>query len=215
MTFLTWKTLFLTLLASGSRRGEIHAIKAQGVRVAEDGSHVSLIPDPEFIPKAGLKRPDVLKTIRIYALGTDQAPGDGNRSLCPVRCIEEYKKRTKDKRKDKKLFFVHTQAGRKGEVHKNTLSSWIRQLLLFCYKNPSENAAELLGTRTHEIRGLAHTLSYVGMSSMEHILQAGSWKNHSTFTSAYLKDLTEIDTELLHRIGPLSAGQRVVRYEKN
>jgi len=45
---------------------------------------------------------------------------------------------------------------------------------------------------------------------MEDLVRSGSGKSHNTFTSHYLKDLTEIDSETLLRLGPLVAAQKVV-----
>jgi len=217
LAHLAWKTLFLTLLASGSRRGEIHAIKKKSVKFAENNEYVTMTPSPEFIPKSGMRRSQALKPIKIYCL-CDVLPEKEkeDRALCPVRCLKKYLETTKKARKDRKdrrlLFIPLTK--KKGEVHKNTLSSWVRKLILFCYQNPSEAACELLGTRTHDIRGFAHSLTFNANVPVEDLLQAGSWKSHTVFTSHYLKDLTEIDTETLLRLGPIVAGQKIVLHSK-
>jgi hypothetical protein len=44
MKYVTWKTEFLTLLAWGSRRGEVHAPNAAKYRPDFEGLHVILEP---------------------------------------------------------------------------------------------------------------------------------------------------------------------------
>jgi len=214
---LTWKTVFLILLASGARRGEIHAIKYKGITFAENSASVTLTPDPEFIPKSGMRRQDALKPIKIPSLCRilpEQEVED--RALCPVRCLKAYLSRTKHLREDRKYLFVSMlkrkkgDKDKKGDISKNTLSGWVRKLILECYQNPTPHACELTGTRTHDVRGFAHTLIYRGTVAMEDLVRSGSWKSHNTFTSHYLKDLTEIDSETLLRLGPVVAAQKVV-----
>ena len=53
--FLVWKVFFLTLLASGSRRGELHAITAKDVQHDDKWKSVSLFPHPGFILKTQLR----------------------------------------------------------------------------------------------------------------------------------------------------------------
>ena len=52
--FLAWKVFFLTLPASGARRGELHAITAKGVQHDDKWKYVSLFPHPGFILKTQL-----------------------------------------------------------------------------------------------------------------------------------------------------------------
>jgi len=218
LAHLTWKTAFLILLASGARRGEVHAIKRKSVKFAENKEYVTLEPSPEFVPKSGMKRSHALKPMKIPCLCSVLPEEEReDRSLCPVRCLDEYLKVTDKMRKgksDRRRLFISMRKEKKGEICKNTLSAWIKKLIQFCYKNPSEDACELTGTRAHDIRGFAHSLTYRGTVAMEDLLQAGSWKSHTVFTSNYLKDLTEIDSEQLLRLGPVVAGQKIVLHAK-
>lgn len=87
----------------------------------------------------------------------------------------------------------------------------MRRLIIFCYANVDDHSAKLLGTSTHAIRGLAATLAFKGVASMEDILKACSWKSHNTFTSHYLKDVSGL-MDGLHKLGPLVVAQKVVSF---
>ena len=100
------------------------------------------------------------------------------------------------------------------DIHLNTLSSWIKQLIEFVYKQPNKYAMEVAGMSAHDIRGIAATLVFRSMTSMEDLLRSGRWKNHTTFTDHYLKDLSAIDSEELIHLGPIVAGQKVIVHSK-
>ena len=52
--FLAWKVFFLTLLASGARKGKVHAIKARGVQHDDKWTSTIMFPHPGFISKTQL-----------------------------------------------------------------------------------------------------------------------------------------------------------------
>ena len=52
--FLSWKVFFLTFLASGARRGELHAIMARGVQHYDKWISITVFPYPGFISKRQL-----------------------------------------------------------------------------------------------------------------------------------------------------------------
>ena len=207
LKFLTWKTAFLILLAAGARRGEICAIGIKGVKIAESKSYAILSPSPKFMAKNQRAMGRALDPFRIPSLG--QIDPEDLR-LCPVRCLRYYLKRTEKLRGERQKLFISIQPNKKEEIHKNTFSSWIKGLLLYCYQNPSKDALELTGTGSHELRRLAASLVFKGTSSIEDILKVGFWKNHSTFTDFYLKDLSLLDGRKLRSMGPIVAGQKII-----
>jgi hypothetical protein len=115
-------------------------------------------------------------------------------------------------RNGRKNLFISLWRRDDKEIHKNTISSWIKELLLVCYQNPSKEALELSGTGSHEIRKLASSIVFRDTSSLEDILKVGFWKNQnqSTFTSFYLKDLSVLNGENMRSLGPIVAGQKIV-----
>ena len=54
MKELTFKTVFLTALATGKRRSELHALIRQGLSWSEDKSSITLRVSPEFVSKTQL-----------------------------------------------------------------------------------------------------------------------------------------------------------------
>ena len=212
LKLLTWKTAFLLLLASGARRSEVHALAFKSVRHQEAWKWVSIDPVPSFVSKTQIrtKGDSAFKGVVIKALSTVLCPDmKKDRALCPVRALKAYLARTKDLRKDKLLLLVSYQEGRNSDIHKHTISGWIRNLIRFCYSNPSSLAAELTGTNTHAIRALAATLAFRGNIDIEDILGSCTWSSHNTFTEFYLKDISSIQEGLI-RLGPLVAAQKVV-----
>ena len=71
LKLLTFKTVFLSLLAAGCRRGEIHAINYSTVNHSPNWTNVVLHPVPGFISKTQLKSKgaSALKLISIPWLG--------------------------------------------------------------------------------------------------------------------------------------------------
>ena len=212
--FLSWKTSFLVLLAAGARRGEVHALAADKV-MHDDAPHwtkVILYPHAAFVSKTQLRssgasalRPINIPSLRSF-LGPDMAE---DLSLCPVRAIQIYLDRTKDLRAGKRLLFIAYKKGHQGDIHKNTLSGWIRKLLVFTYRTSSGEVLPLSNTRTHEIRAQASSLAFRGSADLEALLQACSWSSSSTFADFYLRDM-QLVQDGLRKLGPIVAAQRVI-----
>jgi len=211
LSFLTWKTAFLVLLASGARRSEVHALTHKGLLHHERWKWVSIRTMPSFVSKTQLRTQGAtaLEKVSIKALsnsvGRDSAE---DLVLCPVRALRAYLARTRDLREGKDLLFISYQQERRGDIAKNTISGWMRKLIKFCYDHPGrfEQVLSLVSTSTHEIRALAASLAFQGSVDLESIMLSCSWKNHSTFTDFYLRDLSALE-ENLHRLGPLSVAQ--------
>ena len=215
LKFLTWKVAFLLLLASGARRGELHAIKLENVTYPKDFAHVTLRPDPGFLSKTRLTTGKALDPFVIPSLSDSLGPDlKQDRKLCPVRAVKTYLHRTpKEFRKNRKLLLVSYSArgdNTDKDISVNTLSSWISDLIQFCYKNPGNLAISLSGRSTHEIRAYAASLVHKGSWAMEDVLASGQWSNNLTFIDHYLRDLTEQQGPI-SRLGPIVAGQKVVR----
>ena len=117
--------------------------------------------------------------------------------------------KTEDKRRNRELLFISYKEGHKGDLHKNTLSGWVRKLIHHVYKTAEGEVLPFANARTHEVRALAASLAFRGSVDMEDILSACSWASHSTFTDFYLRDIALL-SEGLHRLGPIVAAQRTV-----
>ena len=175
---------------------------------------VLLFPHPCFISKTQLrtKGAQSLQKLVIPALLPRLGPDmSDDCSLCPVRALKIYLTKTEDKCKNKELLFISYKDGHKGDLHKNTLSGWIRKLIHFVYKTAEGEVLPLTNARTHEVRALAASLAFRGSVDLEDILSACLWASHSTFTDFYLWDIALL-TEGLHHLGPIVAAQQSLTF---
>ena len=91
-----------------------------------------------------------------------------------------------------------------------TLSSWLKQTILLCYKQADQQALDLVQVKVHDIRAFAASKAFYGGVSVDQIMQACHWKAHNTFTNFYLKDLTWSDNDNKLYLGPVVAAQQVL-----
>ena len=131
-----------------------------------------------------------------------------DRTLCPVRALRYYLDRTKDLRGSRSLF-ISFKKGHTSDIRPATLSSWLKQTILLCYKQADQQALDLVQVKAHDIRAFAASKAFYGGVSVDHIMQACHWKAHNTFTNFYLKDLTWSDNDNLY-LGPVVAAQQVL-----
>ena len=207
---LTLKTAFLLALASGKRRSEIHAWVANKVSNLGQWEKVALFPSSDFIAKNQQAREgsQSVSPVTIPALTTivDRQFKE-DRTLCPVRALRYYLDRTKDLRGSRSLLFISFKKGHTSDIRPATLSSWLKQTILFCYKQADQQALDLVQVKAHDIRAFAASKAFYGGVSVDQIMQACHWKAHNTFTNFYLKDLTWSDTDNNMYLGPVVAAQ--------
>ena len=210
---LTLKTAFLLALASGKRRSEIHAWVANKVSNLGQWEKVALFPSSDFIAKNQLAREgsQSVSPVTISALTTivDRQFKE-DRTLCPVRALRFYLDRTKDLRGSRSLLFISFKKGHTSDIRPATLSSWLKQTILLCYKQADQQALDLVQVKAHDIRAFAASKAFYGGVSVDQIMQACHWKAHNTFTNFYLKDLTWSDTDNNMYLGPVVAAQQVL-----
>ena len=210
---LTLKTAFLLALASGKRRSEIHAWVANKVANLGQWEKVALFPSSDFIAKNQLAREgsQSVSPVTIPALTTivDRQFKE-DRTLCPVRALRFYLDRTKDLRGSRSLLFISFKKGHTSDIRPATLSSWLKQTILLCYKQADQQALDLVQVKAHDIRAFAASKAFYGGVSVDQIMQARHWKAHNTFTNFYLKDLTWSDTDNNMYLGPVVAAQQVL-----
>ena len=211
---LTLKTAFLLALASGKRRSEIHAWVANKVSNLGQWEKVALFPSSDFIAKNQLAREgsQSVSPVTIPALTTivDRQFIE-DRTLCPVRALRYYLDRTKDLRGSRSLLFISFKKGHTSDIRPATLSSWLKQTILLCYKQADQQALDLVQVKAHDIRAFAASKAFYGGVSVDQIMQACHWKAHNTFTNFYLKDLTWSDNDNNMYLGPVVAAQQVLQ----
>ena len=126
-------------------------------------------------------------------------------SLCPVRALKIYMAKTENKRKNKELLLISFKDGHKGDLHKKTLSGWVRKLIHYVYKTAEGEVLPLANAGMHEVCALAASLAFRGSMDVEDILSACSWASHPHLQDFYLQDISLLTC--LHRLGPIVAAQ--------
>ena len=176
---LTLKTAFLLALASGKRRSEIHAWVANKVANLGQWEKVALFPSSDFIAKNQLAREgsQSVSPVTIPALTTilDRQFKE-DRTLCPVRALRFYLDQTKDLRGSRSLLFISFKKGHTSDIRPATLSSWLKQTILLCYKQADQQALDLVQVKAHDIRAFAASKAFYGGVSVDQIMQACHWK---------------------------------------
>ena len=207
---LTLKTAFSLALASGKCRSKIQA----WIEVSNLGQweKVSLFPSSDFIAKNQLTREGSQSVflVTIPALTTIvEGQFKEDRTLCRVRALRYYLNQIKDLRGSRSLLFISFKKGHTSDIRPATLSSWLKQTILLCYKQADQQALDLVQIKAHDIRALAASKVFYDGVSVDHIMQACHWKAHNTFTNFYLKDLTWLDNNNNMYLGPVVAAQQV------
>ena len=197
---LTLKTAFLLALASGKRRSEIHAWVANKVSNLGQWEKVALFPSTDFIAKNQLAREgsQSVSPMTIPALTTivDRQFKE-DRTLCLVRALRYYLDRTKDLRGSRSLLFISSKKGYTSDIRPATLSSWLKQTILLCYKQADQQALDLVQVKAHDIRAFAASkafmVGYRWTKSCKHV--TGKLSTHLQILN--LKDLTWSDNKTI------------------
>ena len=208
---LTLKTAFLLALASGKRRSEIHAWVANKISNLGQWEKVALLPSSDCIAKNQLAREgsQSVSPVTIPVLTIVNRPFKEDRTLCPVWALRYYLDLTKDLRGSRSLLFI-SKKGHTSDIRPATLSSWLKQSILLCYKQADQQALDLVQVKAHDIRAFAASKAFYDGVLVDHIMQACHWKAHNTFTNFYLKDLTWSDNDNNMYLGPVVADQQVL-----
>ena len=186
---LTNKTVFLLSLATGARRGEVHALDLSRIRWAEDGSEVFLRPYVGFMAKTQVARDPstAFSGFRVRSMAKGLGRSDPDRLLCPLRMLRYYIDRTKAIRAGNRIFIPIRGNTSKMKLSLNTISSWIKRCIATAYEITGQEEAlrRLSSVRVHEVRALSD------------ILATCRWRAHTTFTLFYLRDMVELEGRLL------------------
>ena len=95
--------------------------------------------------------------------------------------LRYYLDRTKDLRGSQSLLFISFKKGHTSDIRPTTLSSWLKQTILLCYKQADQQALDLVQVKAHDIRAFAASKAFYGGVSVHQIMQACHWKAHNTF----------------------------------
>ena len=136
LTHLTLKNCFL--VSFGLRQApQRNPCLGRKVSNLSQWEKVALFPSSDFIPKNQLAREGsqsvYLVTIPALTTIVDKQFKE-DRTLCPVRALRYYLDRTKDLRGSRSLLFISFKKGHTSDIRPATLSSWLKQTILLCYK---------------------------------------------------------------------------------
>ena len=123
-----------------------------------------------------------------------------DRTLWPVQARRYYLNRTKDLRGSRSLLFISFKKGHTSDIRLATLSSWLKQTILLCYKQADQQALDLIQVKAHDIR--AFVVGYRWTKSCKPV----TGKAHNTFTNFNLKDLTLSDQRQQYVSGTSGGG---------
>ena len=207
---MTIKTAFLTALACSRRRSELHAFsRARGLFRAETSVSGEVIltihTTPGFVAK-NQKGKNLYPQVNIRSVFHDFPDNPEEALLCPVRAIRRYMDRTKDWPNPKSLMFVNPD--RSKNITAGSMASWLKAAISEAYGQAKDSPH----CTPHEVRAVSTSLSIFNHASVSEILEAGTWKNFSTFTENYLRDVApEGDTNDSSRRLPsfIAAGNRI------
>ena len=209
MKFLTFKCVFLTALALGKRRSELHAIQRDSVEFADGDVSVTLRPSVKFLSKTHItsKGMGAFKSATIPALPRADGVPD---PLCPVSTLKQYLAVTDRFRSpgQRRLFISFVKALDK-DFSAQTISSYIKQLIVAAYRSIEDVSDDLLkskyNVKAHQVRHVSHSLGQIGSMSLADIIRTGGWTSASTFVQHYLQDLSSGSVNRLHDVGSFVA----------
>ena len=105
---------------------------------------------------------------------------------CPVRALKYYIARTEPLRGDiKQLFIMTIQPHHQASV--TTIARWLSEAI----QCPSAHQGSK--SQAHETRSVSTSWAHMLGVPISEIMKAACWKNPSTFTSCYLKDVLQTE----------------------
>ena len=163
---------------------------------------------PDFLAKN--QSPDSPSpSILIKPLTSILAPDDPDRTLCPVRALRAYRERTKGIRRGRRRLLLSWNEGFKKDITKNTISRWIREVIISAYKCLPPDQRNFRA-RAHEVRALAASLAFKCTTSLKEVLDAAYWKSENTFINFYLRDISRLNEENVGGISSVVVAQHSI-----
>ena len=107
--------------------------------------------------------------------------------------------------------FISINPNFSGDITKNTVAGWIRRTIRLAHQSATDDDITLARATPHEVRALSSSVAFDRNISLENIMSACSWRNHSTFSSFYLRDLARHGMESMS-LPPLVVSQTATRH---
>ena len=202
---LTTKTVFLTALATGARRGELWALKNEIKQVQKDPLEVEIPFQEDFFTKTHFTRKDgkTVRCLRIPALS-----GLGQENICPVSCLYSYVERSKTLRNlDRSSLFVPLNPDT-DKMTKQFISAHVIRAINMAYRDSSTGTPSKV--RAHDVRSISTSLRVRAGASLDDVMQAGHWSNPSTFFKYYQTRMQAVQDSPLHKLKYFVAAGKVI-----
>ena len=207
LKFLSLKTALLLALTTAKRVSDLHALSSSTdcTSFSADGLRVTLKPNPAFVPKNFLSR-SVPADLRSFYPPPHTSEEDRLlHSLCPVRALTMYLRKTASFREGSQLFVAFGAGVRGKPITKVRLSRWIVEAIQLAYV--SKGTPPPGGLRAHSTRGISASWALFRGVSIQDVCAAASWSSPSTFARFYNLDVAE--SSLAHSVlGVVSARGR-------
>ena len=165
---LTYKTVALVMLLSGSRVHCIHAFSTDCMHKSGSNAYT-------FYPTVLLKhsRPKFRGkpiTYRAYP---------NNNRLCVIKALEDYIWRRDMITETDSLFITHRRPHR--PASKDTIARWLKDAL---------TEAGIDNYTAHSFRSASTSLAFCRTVSIKEIMEQGQWTQHNTWSTYYKKELS-------------------------
>lgn len=206
--YLTLKTVFLVMLASGRRASEVNALSGSPRDIAQERDGTFVL---SFLPEFRAKNQGLMErspTIRIPPLSSILAPDDEDRCLCPVRALRRYLSSVSSSRPGTcRKLFLSVNPNYSKDVSKASIARWAMDVVRLAY---ASEGATLLSSRAHELRAWSASLALSQSVPLQDILDAAYWKSENTFSNFYLRDVSLARRDGSRGIGSVVAAQRAL-----
>ena len=164
LRLLSYKLVMLILLATGQR---VQTMAKMAVDKIQFRSGKAIIRIDDKLKTSTPGQPTYLE-IQEYP---------ANRSLCPLKYLKEYMKRTKHKRSSSRLFVACNKPHH--EVTSQTLARWAKTVLKV------SGVSNKFGA--HSTRAASTSVAFYQGVPLHFIMQCASWKQENTFRKWYKK----------------------------
>ena len=197
LSFWTRKTIFLLAICSACRCGELQALDLSPQFLVLRRRSASLRTNISFIPKVP-KADYINREIYLEALPTQGKGRVSKRihTLCPVRALEIYLKKSKPFRKAgvNQLFISYKEGKLGSPISKQRIASWLVEVIKKAYVHLDMDPP--LGVKAHSTRAMSTSVACEKGMSMIDICKAATWAQDSVFANHYRLDTLSQATSL-------------------
>ena len=207
---VTLKMVFLLALASGKRRGELHALEPTLYPIGNNWQAVCLKPRPEFLGKThfATSGAGTFQELVVPALTADPRAEPMDIALCPVHTLRVYKNVSDRYRSPKqKRLIISFVKGRDTDLAPQSVSNYLKWLVEQAYADTAATGqlAKKFSMTPHDLRGVATSLKAMTQVTTRELMAAGTWSSMNTFLKCYVKSFSRSELTGLYELGPFIA----------